>query len=454
MTDESFISRRRVLAAGGSAAILGLAGCMAGDGGRGDGGDGGDGGGSDGGDGGGSDGGSTGGGSRTVTIGVLEDRSGNFSLVGTPKYKASMLAIEEINGDGGIMGAEIETFAPDPQSDNQRYQQLTKRAIQQENVDVLWAGYSSATRESIRPIIDREDQLYFYTTQYEGGVCDHNVFAVGPTARQQLGSVLPYLREEFGPEIYTIAADYNFGQLSADWVKVLADENDAEVIGEEFIPLSESNFSSTINRIQEADPDFVMSMLVGNNHTAFYEQKASAGMDVPIGTSTAMAQGYEHVRLDPPAMENIYAGVNYMEEIPTERNTSDGGFVDRYYEMYPDAPYLNEEAQTNYFSTYMYKTAVEQAGTFDQEEVKAALESGITNPAPEAPEGEEIRLVPETHHVDHHMWVMRSDGEHDIEAVDDRVVPETFLKDTVGSDLTADEEETQYTPQDYYEEAG
>ncbi|RDZ36725.1 MULTISPECIES: urea ABC transporter substrate-binding protein [unclassified Haloferax] len=392
--------------------------------------------------------------SDTITLGILEDRSGNFALVGDPKYKASLLAIEEINENGGINGQQIEVFDPDPQSDNQRYQELTRRAINQENVDALWAGYSSATREAIRPIIDREDQLYFYTTQYEGGVCDQNVFAVGPTARQQLGSVLPYLVEEYGPRIYTIAADYNFGQLSADWVRVLANENGAEVIGEEFIPLSNSQFGSTINRIQEADPDFVMSMLVGANHTSFYEQKASAGLDVPIGTSTAMAQGYEHLRLDPPAMENIYAGVNYMEEIPTERNTEDGGFVDRYFEKFPDAPYLNEEAENNYFSIYMYKQAVEQAGTTDQAEVKAALESGITYEAPEAPAGESIALDGATHHVDHHMWVMRADGEHNVEAVDDRVIPETFLSETVGCDLASEDEENQYTPQDFYEVAG
>ena len=420
-------SRRSLLAGAGAAVTTSLAGCALGGG---------------------------GGGSDTIKLGVLEDQSGNFALVGSPKHKASILAIEEINENGGIDGKQIEYYDPDPQSNNDRYLELTRQMINQREVDALWAGYSSATRETIRPTIDQNDQLYFYTTQYEGGVCDHNVFAVGPTARQQLGSVLPYLVEEYGSEIYTIAADYNFGQLSADWVKVLADENDAEVIGEEFIPLSNSQFSSTINRIQDADPDFVMSMLVGANHTSFYEQKASAGLDIPIGTSTAMAQGYEHLRLDPPAMENIYAGVNYMEEIPTERNTSQGGFVDRYYERFPDAPYLNEEAENNYFSLYMYTEAVEQAGTTDQEEVKAALESGISYGAPEAPGDEEISLVPETHHVDHHMWVMRADENHELEAVDDRVIPETFLKDTVGCDLTQEDEETQYTPQDYYEEAG
>ncbi len=427
-------SRRAFLATGSALATVGLAGCSGGGGG-----------------GGGSAGGS---GDDPITVGVLEDRSGNFALVGAPKHKATLLAIEEINEAGGINGREIEVFDPDPQSDNQRYKELTERAIQQEDVDVLWAGYSSATRETIRPTIDREDQLYFYTTQYEGGVCDHNVFAVGPTARQQLGAVLPYLVDEYGTDIYTIAADYNFGQLSADWVKVLASENGANVLGEEFIPLSETDFGSVINRIQEADPDFVMSMLVGANHTSFYEQKASAGLEVPIGTSTAMAQGYEHRRLDPPAMSNIFAGVNYMEEIPTTRNTDDGGFVDRYFEMWPDAPYLNEEAQTNYFSVYMYKQAVERAGTTDQAEVKTALESGITYGAPEAPEGEEIALDGATHHVDHHMWVMRCDDQHNVEAVENRVIPEQFLSETVGCDLTQEDEETQYTPQDYYEEAG
>ncbi|WP_226012078.1 urea ABC transporter substrate-binding protein [Halomicrobium salinisoli] len=430
------VSRRRFVTAGGAALVSGLAGCS-----------------NSGGSGASTDGASS---SDVVKIGVLEDQSGNFALVGDPKHKASMLAIEEINANGGIDGKEVEVYSRDPQSDNQRYQELTREMINENDVDVLWAGYSSATREAIRPIINRNEQLYFYTTQYEGGVCDKTTFAPGPTARQQLGTVLPYLREEYGPEIYTIAADYNFGQLSADWVKVLADEHDAEVVGEEFVPLSESSFGSTINRIQEADPDFVMSMLVGANHTSFYEQKASAGLEIPIGTSTAMAQGYEHRRLEPPAMANIYAGVNYMEEVPTESNTGDGGFVDRYFEKYPDAPYLNEEAETNYFSTYMYKQAVEQAGTTEQPEVIEALESGIslgTERAPEAPDGETIELDGATHHVDHHMWVLRADEEHNIEAVADRKVPEQFLSETVGCDLREEAEQTQYTPRDYYEEA-
>src|SRR6056297_3354564 len=152
MTGRSF-SRRAVLASSATALGISVAGCSIG-----------------------------GGGSSGPTVGVLEDRSGNFQLNGTSKWQATRLAIEEINEEGGILGEEVEIVDPDPQSDNQRYQELTERLILQDEVDALWAGYSSATREAIRPIINENDQLYFYTTQYEGGVCDSTIFPVGATA--------------------------------------------------------------------------------------------------------------------------------------------------------------------------------------------------------------------------------------------------------------------------------
>ncbi len=381
-------------------------------------------------------------GSDGPTVAILEDRSQDFALTGTAKYRASILAIEEINRDGGILGQEIDVFAPDPQSDNMRYQDLTRHAIYREDVDALWAGYSSATREAIRPLINEHDQLYFYTTQYEGGVCDKTVFPLGATARQQLGAVVPYLIEEYGEKIYTIAADYNFGQLSGDWVKLIAEEHGAEVIGEEYIPLSETQFGSTINNIQSSNADFVMSMLVGQNHSSFYEQRAASGLDIPIGSSTTMAQGYEHLRLDPPALTDMYVGVNYMEELPTDRNQA---FVERYYDRWDDAKYLNQEAQNNYFSIYLYKKAVERAGTFDQEIVIEELESGLSV---EAPEGD-VRLDPETHHMVHKMRVGHADETHEITFDEAQYIEPSFLQD-VGCDLTTDPERTQYEPQDVY----
>ncbi|TQQ80549.1 urea ABC transporter substrate-binding protein [Halonotius roseus] len=380
-----------------------------------------------------------------IKIGVLEDQSGRFATIGKPKWQASKLAIDEINSNGGINGRQIELFDPDPQSDANRYQQLTERLITQENVDALIATYASPHREAIRPIVDRNEQLYFYTTQYEGGVCDSYTFCTGATARQQIEHVVTHLLNKYDAEtIYTVAPDYNFGQISADWVEIIAQENDAEVIDEEFIPSSNSQFGSTISNISEADPDIIMSFLTGQFQTSFFSQRASAGLSIPIGTSITMAQAYEHTRFDPPALEDVHVATNYMQEMEGESAVD---YRDAFQSKFPDAPYVNQESQNNYFTLYLYKKAVEEAGTTDQQEVISTLEEGMSISAPEG----ELTLDGETHHMSHNMNIARADENHNISFSNEEMIQEQFLSQTVGCDLTSTEETEFYTPSEFFD---
>jgi len=383
--------------------------------------------------------------SEPVTLAILENRSGKFAELGTSKWQASLLAVEELNRNGGILGREIEVVDPDPESSVDRYRQLVTDILDERDPDALWAGYASSEREVVRPLTNAHRQLYFYTTQYEGGVCDRYTFPVGATARQQLGTVLPYLVSEYGPEIFTVAADYNFGHLSADWVDILAAENGAEVVGKEFAPLSQTSFESIVDRIEAADPDVVMSMLVGDNHAEFFREKADRGLSIPVGTSTAMAQAFEHERYDPPAFADVHVGVNYMEELSTAANES---FVERFYERFPDAEYINQEAQNSYVSIHLYAKAVEAAGTTDQDAVIEQLRSGLTFDAPEGT----VALDGATHHLTHNMRIARADEDHEIEFFDEARAPETFLSETVGCDLREVAETTQYRPALFHEE--
>ena len=118
-----------------------------------------------------------------------------------------------------MLGRELQLVSLDGQSNNAVWQQLARRMIQQDKVDVLVAGFASAEREAIRPIVDQFKQLYFYTNQYEGGVADANTFCTGPVCEQQVIPTVQYMVEKFGPRAYTIAADYNFGQLTAAWTR-------------------------------------------------------------------------------------------------------------------------------------------------------------------------------------------------------------------------------------------
>ncbi|QLH79912.1 urea ABC transporter substrate-binding protein [Halosimplex rubrum] len=380
-----------------------------------------------------------------ITIAILENRSGKFAELGTSKWQASLLAIEELNESGGILGREIEVVDPDPASDVDRYRQLVTDILSTEDPDAVWAGYASSEREVVRPLMDAHRQLYFYTTQYEGGVCDRYTFPMGATAHQQLGTVLPYLVSEYGPEIFTVAADYNFGHLSSDWVDILAAEHGAEVIGKAFAPLSQTSFGPIVDRIEKADPDVIMSMLVGDNHAEFFREKADRGLAMPVGTSTAMAQAFEHERYEPPAFADVHVGVNYMEEISTPENEA---FVERFYEKFPNAEYINQEAQNSYVSIHLYAKAVEAAGTTDQAAVIDQLRSGLTFDAPEGT----VTLDGATHHISHNMRIARADENHDIEFFGAERTEETFLSETVGCDLREVAETTQYRPALFHQE--
>ena len=119
------------------------------------------------------------------------------------------------------LGRQIELVHLDTQSDNTRYQEFIRRVLQRDKVDVVFAGFSSASREACRPIVDQFDGFAFYNNQYEGGVCDAHMIVTGAVPEQQFSTLIPYMVETFGTKVYVIAADYNFGQLSAEWNRTI-----------------------------------------------------------------------------------------------------------------------------------------------------------------------------------------------------------------------------------------
>lgn len=436
-----------------------------------------------------------------VKIGFIEDESGNLSIYGIQKLHAAQLAVKEINdgltlvggpvgagslgtmglytttpptltaesggrldvvndggqpkdkgivnvetqeilipsGEKGLLGRPVQLVSADGQSNNTLWQQLARRMIQQDKVDVLFAGFASAEREAIRPIVDQRKQLYFYTNQYEGGVADEYTFCTGAVCEQQVIPVMQYMVEKFGPKIFTIAANYNFGQLTAAWVRSFAPLLKARVIGEEFPPLEVSEFSSVIAKVQAAKPDWVMTLLVGQNQANYYPQAAAAGLHLPMASTVNMAQGYEHRRFTPPSLANMHNACNYMQEIPTKRNRD---FVDRFYKMFPNDPYLGQMAQNTYFSIHLYAKVARQLGSTDQPKMLKALEAGWNI---EAPEGS-LFLEPGTHHMTHFIRLAAADQKQNISFVREWPTIEAWWLQRLGVNLVRHPEHKQYTP--------
>lgn len=380
---------------------------------------------------------------KTIKLGVLEDHSGDFSLVGIQKYHAAQLAVEEINAAGGVLGKKIEIVAPDTQSDNTKYQEMAKKLILDDKVAAIMGSYSSASREAIRPIVEENNALLFYNNQYEGGVASHNVFCTGAIPDNQITTLMQAMIKKYGPKVYTIAADYNFGQISADWVKDTVTKNGGQLVGQEFIPLNVSQFSSTISNIQKAKPDVLVTLLIGTAQSSFYEQWAKTGIKgLPMASTVNIAQAYEHKRFKAPALANMYVTATYMEELDTPASNE---FKERWHKKFPKEPYIGMEAEAEYTGVYLWKTAVEKAGTTDVEKVIKTLESGVSYDGPAGT----VKIDGATHHAYRNVYLVKSDENHNISFIQswDSVAP-SWLSSVKGIDLRKSSPNKQYTPID------
>jgi urea transport system substrate-binding protein len=375
-----------------------------------------------------------------IKLGLLEDASGNFAIATIPKIQATELAVGEINAKGGILGRQIKLIDYDTQSDNTRFQQMARRLIQTDKADVIFGGFSSASREAIRPIMDKAKELYWYNNQYEGGVCDSNVVVTGAVPEQQFSTLIPWMMEKYGKKVYTIAADYNFGQISAQWVRKIVKEHGGTMVGEEFIPLSVSQFGQTIQNIQKAKPDFVMTLLVGANQSSYYEQQASAHLDLPMASSISVGQAYEHKRFKPPALKDMYVTTNYIEEVDSPASDA---FKKRFHAKFPTAPYINQEAANAYDAVYLYKAAVERAKSVDPVEVRKAISAGGI--CTDGPSGK-VCIDPKSQHTSHTIYLAHVNADHSIDfpKVWENIQP--YWLGEVGCNLAKHPDTSQYTP--------
>ena len=223
-----------------------------------------------------------------ILVGSLHDQSGPLGTSGQPMVLSVQLAVDEINAAGGLLNRPLKIVSYDPQSNIQLYTQYAQQLALKDKVAVVHGGITSASREAIRPIFDRFKILYFYNTLYEGGVCDRDEFCLGTTPAQTVEKLVPDAMAKSGKKAYIIAADYNYGQITAKWMTKYCQDNGGTMLATEFFPLDVTNFGPTISKIQEAKPDLILSALVGGNHTAFYRQWTAAGMksQIPIASTT------------------------------------------------------------------------------------------------------------------------------------------------------------------------
>ena len=375
------------------------------------------------------------------------DQSGGLDIYGKPMVDATRMAIDEINKAGGLNGAQVNLKVYDPQSTIQFYTQYATEAAAGDEANVVHAGITSASREAIRPTFAEFETLYFYNTLYEGGVCDINNFCTGSTPAQTVEKLVPHTMGKWGKKVYIVAADYNYGQITAQWVQKFVRDNGGEPVATEFFPLDVTNFGPTIKKIQAAKPDMVMSALVGGAHVSFYRQYAAAGMNksIPIA-STTFGVGNEHKLISAEEGNGMICAYSYFEEIDSPTNKD---FVNRFQSFVGDgAPTLNELAARSYEAAMLWAEAVKTAGTTDRMPVIEALRSGTSFDGPSGT----VTIEPKTNHALQNVYLaeLKDQSFNILETHEAQPPSDTLLV----CDLVADPEQSTFKFENGLEAAG
>lgn len=327
-----------------------------------------------------------------IKVGVLYSLTGTTSVLEHSLADATAMAIDEINAAGGVKGRKLVPVVEDYNSNPAFAAEKAKKLTLQDQVVATFGMYTTASRQAVRPVFERNEGVLLYPTMYEGQECSPAIFYTGAVPNQQLYPYIPWVLDNIGPNGYLIGADYKFPVDSNTIIKAIMAEKGGKVVGEEYVPLGESEFSSSLGRIRRADPDWIFSDLVGDHIIAFYRQYADAGFKpdkIPIVTHTTTEE-------ENRAMGGKYAAGhnyswNYFQLVDTPENRK---FVPNYLNRYGKDRVTHAIMEAAYFQVYILKQALESTDDWSFN----GLRKAISGQELKAPQGD-IKIDPDNQHT-------------------------------------------------------
>ena len=325
--------------------------------------------------------GSTGGGD-TIKVGVLHSLSGTMSISETSVRDASLLAIEEINAKGGVLGKKLEPIIEDGASDWPTFAEKSKKLIQRDQVAVVFGCWTSASRKAVLPVFESLKGLLFYPVQYEGLETSPNIFYTGATTNQQIVPAVEYLLKENKKRVYLLGSDYVFPRTSNKIIKLQLEAQGGTLVGEEYTPLGHTDYTTVVTKILAAKPDVVFNTLNGDSNVAFFKQLKDAGATAATLPTMSVSVAEEETRgIGPENMVGHLVAWNYYQTTDTPENKK---FVAAYKAKYGEKRVTDDPIEAGYFGVYLWAAAVQKAGTTNVDKVREAAR-GISFAAPGGP---------------------------------------------------------------------
>lgn len=365
----------------------------------------------------------------TVTVGQLHSITGTMAISETGSVEAERLAIKQINEMGGVLGRQIEIIQEDGASDWPTFAEKARKLIINDKVAAVFGCWTSASRKAVLPIFERHNNMLYYPTFYEGLEASKNVVYTGQEATQQIIWGLDWAFEELGARtFYLIGSDYIWPRTSMKIARIHIEQvlkkkdPSCKVVGEEYYPLGHTNFRSLINKVRLKKPDLMFTAVVGGSNVAWYRQLRSAGITAkkyPMLTISTTED--ELLGIGGENAEGFYASMKYFQSLENPENEA---FVKEFKEMWGEDSVIGDVTQAAYLGPWIWKAAVEKAGSFDIDKIHAAHPDIELD----APEGY-VRV----HDTNQHLWSkakigkILKNGQFEVVAVSDELIePDPF----------------------------
>ena len=360
-----------------------------------------------------------------VTVGQLHSATGTMAISETGSIQAERLAIDQINSQGGILGRKIKIIQEDGASDWPTFAEKSRKLLVNDRTAAVFGCWTSASRKAVLPVFEKENGLLYYPTFYEGLEQSKNVFYTGQEATQQILAGLDWLnKEKKAKTFFLIGSDYIWPRTSNKIArKHIENVLKGEVVGEEYYPLGHTQFGSLINKIKLKKPDAVYAIIVGGSNVSFYKQLKAAGVTAKNQTLlTISVTEDELLGIGGENVVGFYAAMKYFQSL---KNPNNEAFVKAFKEKYGPNSVIGDVTQAAYLGPWLWKAAVEKAGSFDVDKVVAASADIELKTAPEG----YVKI-----HPNHHLWSKlrigqaRADGQFDVLYESELIEPNPFPK--------------------------
>jgi urea transport system substrate-binding protein len=285
---------------------------------------------------------------------------------------ATLLAIDEINAKGGLLGRRIVPVVVDGKSDLKTFAAEAERLITAEKVSVIFGCWTSASRKTVRPILERHNHLLFYPVQYEGLERSPNIVYTGAAPNQQILPAVNWCFQQLkARRFFLVGSDYVFPRTANAIIESQINALEGEVVGHEYILLGSDQVDAIVQKIVDAQPDVILNTINGDSNVAFFTALRRAGVtseNIPT-MSFSLAES-ELQSMNSQGIAGDYAAWNYFQTVEREENLA---FVQRFKDKYGPNRMTDDPIEAGYFGVFLWAQAVEDAATDEVSAVRRKL---------------------------------------------------------------------------------